>query len=69
MCGYFGKEGRRHTLEEEAIGRGGPIQKVGQEVSGCVPQGGMGLEVKGGPEVPQETDGVGLHIGLKSWKN
>lgn len=42
VCGYFGKEGRRHTLEEQAIGRGGSIKKVGQEVSGCVPLGGMG---------------------------
>ena len=41
VCGYFGKEGRRDTLEEQAIGRGGPIEKVGQEVGGCVPQGRM----------------------------
>jgi hypothetical protein len=41
VCGYFGKEGRRHALEEQAIGRGGSIEKVGQEVGGCVPQGRM----------------------------
>ena len=29
VCGYFGKEGRRDTLEEQVIGRGGSIEKVG----------------------------------------